>query len=158
MAFNLDALLLAIHLLAASAWFGAGWYDRLMVVPAIHGAGASGIEVIKETIRRGGGAKWFAPASLLTVISGGVLYWRLGTDFSTTAGIMVTLGAALGIIALLTGIFLHAPTEKHLKAAVEADNAADIRRHAHHLERHTTISAGLVTVAFLLMALRYVVV
>ncbi len=158
MAFNLDALLLAIHLIAASAWFGAGWYDRLMVTPAIRAAGPAGIEIIKQVIHRGGGAKWFAPASMLTVISGGILYWRLGITFSTISGVMVSVGAALGIIAVLLGIFLHGPAEKALKQAVEANDPEAILHRAEHLERHTTVAAGIVTAAFLLMALRYLIV
>ncbi len=157
MAFSINALLLTVHLLAAACWFGAGWYDRLMVSPALKASGPAGVEIIRTFTRQGGGARWFAPASMLTILSGAALYWRLGISPGTSAGLFVTLGALLGLSAMLMGIFLHAPAEKRLKAAVADGTHEQILHLARGLERHTTWSAILVTVAFLAMALRHVV-
>lgn len=158
MEFNLNALLLTIHLLAAAAWFGAGWYERLMVHPVVHQSGPAGVAIIKRQMERGGGAKWFAPASMLTVLSGIALYWNLGIDPFSVSGAMVTAGAGFGIVALGLGIAVHAPAERRLRAAVNDDNQALILSEAKHLARHTNFSALLVTLAFLLMALRAIVV
>lgn len=154
MDFNLNTLLLAIHLLGASAWFGAGWYDRLMVSPVVKSAGAAGATYVRTFLAKGGGGKWFAPAGFLTILTGIALYWRLGITMSTTSGLLLTVGAAFGIAAMLLGIFFHRPSENRLKALAAGDDDAALMDAAIHHEKHITFSAWLVTVAFLLMALR----
>ncbi len=157
MAFNFDAVLLTLHLLAAAAWFGAGWYDRLMISPALRDAGDGGTAVLRSMLARGGGARWFAPASMLTVITGGLLYWRFQIDPTTPSGGMVTAGAALGVLAVLLGIFVHAPAEAKVKAAAQRGDDEAMLAHAAKLEHHTTVAGVLVSLAFLLMALRHAV-
>ncbi len=157
MGFNLDALLLAIHLLAAAAWFGAGWYHQLMVAPAIREAGRDGLGVLKATARRGGGGKWFGPASIATILSGALLYARLGVDTSTLSGGMLAAGAALGVAAFVMGPTLHLPAERALHRALAHNDEAAIRLHAGRLGRHTSMAGYLVSGAFLLMSLRHVV-
>ncbi len=154
---DLNPIVLAVHLLAASAWLGAGWYHKLIVAPAVRDAGAEGLGVVAALTQRGGGGRWFGPASILTVASGGVLYWRLGVNASTRPGMMLIVGAGLGIVALLLGVLVHRPAEARLKGAVDEGDASGIHAHVERLGRHTDLSGYLVTAAFLLMTLRHVV-
>ncbi len=154
---NLDPLILAVHLLAASAWLGAGWYHKLIVAPAVRDAGSEGLGIVAALTQRGGGGRWFGPASILTVASGGALYWRLGVDATTRPGMMLIAGAGLGIVALLLGVLVHRPAEARLKRAVDEGDSARVHAQAERLGRHTDLSGYLVTAAFLLMALRHAV-
>ncbi len=157
MGLNLDALLLAVHLLAAAAWLGAGWYDKLLIAPAIRQAGSAGLPVLRAKAARGGAAAWFAPASILTVVTGAVLYGRIGVDVATTSGAMLVAGAGLGVIAVLMGPLVHMPAERALTQALALDDEKAIFAHARRLGRRTDFAGYLVGAAFLLMSLRHVV-
>ncbi len=62
-----------------------------------------------------------AVSSVLTILAGSLLYWHTsgGLNFNwitSGPGLILSLGAVLGLIALSLGLFIIAPTAKRLMA------------------------------------------
>jgi len=107
MEFQLSTILRAVHILTAALWLGAAALLTLYIMPSIRSAGAAGGSVVAESMRRGLGA-FMASVAGTTILSGAWLYWiryqMLGASgMHSTGGIVLTLGALAGFVAMMIG-------------------------------------------------------
>ncbi|MGB0652556.1 MAG: hypothetical protein ACPGQL_05100 [Thermoplasmatota archaeon] len=114
----LDGVLLLLHLLAAMAWLGGSLFLVTRFGPAMRAAGPAGIQVGLALERKGGLTPFFAPASVVAVVTGALLYVRVDRHvdaFATTGSTLLTLGAACGLAGFLVGLLVSSPAEAKLK-------------------------------------------
>jgi hypothetical protein len=110
-----------IHILAGASWFGAGMLMMFVAEPFAKTVGAEGERFIGRLLSQSKYAPYMGVASLLTTLSGILLYWRASGGLqavwiATNAGLALTIGGAAGIIALLVGMLVHMPTGARLAA------------------------------------------
>lgn len=162
MAFDWVTLVRMIHVLGAGLWVGGGIFMLFMVMPTVAAAGPAGKQFMMAMLRRGGPALFFAPASLVTIITGGVLYGKLEyaqDPFGTAMNAAVTIGMIAAILAFLEGILVARPTGNKLKKVAAGigpkgptpEQAAEMERISGSMRKSAFVSVGLVVFAFLLM-------
>jgi hypothetical protein len=106
---NLTVWLIALHVLAAAFWAGAIVTLVGFVAPA---AVRSGIDVPRFMSTLMFGARFQAAlgiAGTTTILSGIAALWLVSGGFnrafmSSTTGVLISCGAAAGILAVITGI------------------------------------------------------
>jgi hypothetical protein len=115
-------------------------------------------------MRRGGLSPFFMIVAFVTVLAGGYTYWKAGysaAPFATAGNSMVTIGMVLGVLALLDGLFILVPNERKIKALVLSmpegkppapEQMAKMQELGAKQGKGSAISAGLLTIALLLMA------
>ncbi|HEY5341474.1 MAG TPA: hypothetical protein VIK27_10645 [Candidatus Aquilonibacter sp.] len=111
------AALLALHVLAAAFWIGSTLMLTLFVVPA---ALRAGIDVPSFMQALFFGARLqlgFALVGATTVVTGMAALWIVSGGFGPTfmqseTGTLISLGAASGILAIVTGIVTRRLQEK----------------------------------------------
>lgn len=121
---NLLQLLRFIHIVAGSVWVGTAVTMGFFVLPVLLTGNPATAAHLKQ-IMLGRKLAMFLPLSMvLVVLSGGYLYWL---DFPNMAGatfdrraLDYTLGAFLGILAAIVGVFVTMPTGMKLGAIVDS--------------------------------------
>jgi uncharacterized membrane protein len=100
----MNVVILVLHVIAAATWFGATMLLVLVVAPALRAAGPDAAQVLApQLFRRVPPIMGVAGAT--TIISGIWMYALLGGGFArSTGGMLVSAGAACGILAIVTGI------------------------------------------------------
>jgi hypothetical protein len=120
-----DALLLTlrvVHILAGVFWVGGVFIAGLFILPAVRAVGPAAMPVMQQIMLRRKLAVYLPISAVLTMIAGGVLYWR---DMSLTAGAWrrspmgmgMTFGAAAAIAAVVFGMGISAPAARKLAGA-----------------------------------------
>jgi hypothetical protein len=123
-------ILRILHIGGGIFWAGAGLFMAWFLAPAVRQAGPAGGAVM---LRLNRGTRWslaISLASVLTVLSGILLYVRNGTAtawtyMSSGTGITITLGAITGIISLIIGGALVGPTSAKISDLGEKMAAND---------------------------------
>jgi len=122
MQFESYGLLLALHVLFASMWFGAGVYQVAVIGRGLMAAGPAAGGFVAALMRNGGIGRFFAISGALTIVFGGALYGMGMQDGSIKTfsgrGLWLTLGAIVAVLAFLHGVTSNLPTERKLKALV----------------------------------------
>jgi hypothetical protein len=159
MAMQSMTILLAVHLLAAALWLGAGAMLTLYVFPAIRASAAAGGTVVAAMVRRGL-PQFMAASAGITILSGLLLYWtwssgRGAGGLLNAGGIMLTLGAVAGIVAAILGGAVLSRGSKELAdlAGATLDGAMQARVAAVHarMAGASRIALTLLVLALLLM-------
>lgn len=122
MAFEFYGLLLALHVLFASLWFGAGVYQVAVIGRGLMAAGPAAGGFVAALMRNGGIGKFFAIAGGLTILFGAAVYGQgMGSNFEAFEGrgLFITLGAVVAVLAYLHGLTSNMPTERKLIALVK---------------------------------------
>jgi hypothetical protein len=96
-----------LHVVLAGAWLGAVMYNTFMLGPTVKQMGPTAAPVMAGLVRRGV-VKYLASIGGTTVLTGIYLFWRFTGGFDpaasgSRAGIMFTIGALTGVIALILG-------------------------------------------------------
>lgn len=152
-------ILLAVHILAAALWVGAGAALTLYLFPAIRGSGAAGGVVVAAMVRRGL-PQFMAATAGITILSGLLLYWiwssgRGAGGLQSAGGIMLTLGAVAGIVAAIIGGAILSRGSKELAdlAGATLDEPMQARIAAVHgrMAGASRITLTLLVLALLLM-------
>ena len=96
-----------LHVVLAGAWLGAVMLVSLFLGPALQNLGTAGPPVIAALVRRGVPA-YIASIGGLTIVTGVYLFWRFTGGFdpaisASRAGMMFSIGALTGLIALILG-------------------------------------------------------
>ncbi len=151
---SFDGVMRFIHIVAAMAWFGGLLFLTTRVIPAMENAGDAAFELQRTITRMGGFGRYFAPASILTILTGGHLY--PAGDWFNRGGwerAMLETGVLAGVLAFALGIYMALKVERPMRALDDADsgqaNWAPLVRKA-KLSSH--IMLGLVSIAVFGMA------
>lgn len=155
--FTLFSILRALHVLCAALWLGAGAMLTLFILPSVRDAGPAGGSVMGAAVRRGVPA-FMASVGGLTILSGLWLYWLWARSVGSagmhsTGGIMLGIGAACGIGAVILGGAVLSPTSKKI-AALAAEGPPDEARKAQiGALQNRMASAGKLALTLMVLAL-----
>lgn len=169
MGFDGYGLLLALHVLFASLWFGAGVYQVAVIGRGLMAAGPAAGGFVAALMRNGGIGRFFAINGILTIVFGGILYGQgMGDRFPAGfegRGLWINLGAIMAVLALLHGIAVNMPTERKLMALVKGmqghptkEQAAQMGALGQKLGKAGVVGVSMVGTAMLLMLLSRVFV
>jgi uncharacterized membrane protein len=108
------------HIFSGTIWVGSALFITLFLEPVVRAAGAEGGRVMSRLVTTTAFAKYMITASLLTVVSGIVLY-GLDAGFNSAwvtsrEGLIFSLGSLAGLTAYVTGLFVIAPTSQRIGA------------------------------------------
>jgi uncharacterized membrane protein len=147
----------AIHITAGIVWTGAAFMMAAVIAPMMTRHAAEGFGRWAGVIGQRIGPV-FGISSLLTVVSGGYLFAVLHAHDASTGGLVLEVGAAAAVLALLTGALVSRPATLKLSAL---GSQPDMQEQAAALRRRAALSArvaaALLGVSVLAMALfRYV--
>ena len=115
-----------IHIGSAILWAGGAALFFFYIEPTINKLGPDAEMFVDELINKRKAPIYFAITSTLTVLGGAVLYYRDAGGFqlwTSTEGIIFSIGAVAAIIAWLGGNVLIAPAVKKV-AAIGAEMKA----------------------------------
>ena len=165
-------LLRIVHVGGGIFWAGAGMFMAWFLGPAVKQAGPPGGAVMLRLSR---GTRWnfaISATAVLTVLSGILLYVRNGTASAwaymmSGTGITISLGAIVGIVALIVGGAIVGPTSAKIADLGEKmaggdgppsqSDAAEMGALQAKMERASNLQAILLAVSVLLMAVaRYI--
>jgi uncharacterized membrane protein len=136
-------LLRIIHIVAGVCWVGGAVVHTLFIEPSAKATAPDSRKFIQYLMGRRKYGAFMGITSLLTVLAGGLLYWRSSAGFQwawiqSGPGLMFTVGAVIGLAVYLWGTLLIAPRAARLGALgaqLEAaggpptpDQAAELRR------------------------------
>jgi uncharacterized membrane protein len=97
-----------IHVFGAAVWIGGGIWMVSVIAPTAAAAGPEGARFMQWLARAGRLGRTFALASVLTTLSGVLLYWPIsgnmnGAWITAPRGLTLTLGAVFGLLTFLHG-------------------------------------------------------
>ena len=152
-----------IHILGGAFWFGSAFVLTRFVAPAVTLAGPEGAKFMQKLVLGTRFVVVTATAAGLAVLTGLLLYWRasggLSTDWmSTGTGIMFTIGALAGIIALGTGSAIGANSRKlatlgtSLQGPPSPEQAVEIAGLQSRLETLGAVTSILLLITLIAMA------
>ncbi|MCC7358977.1 MAG: hypothetical protein IT317_05845 [Anaerolineales bacterium] len=102
-------ILRVLHIVGSVAWIGGGMFLVNVVFPTVKEAGPDGGKFMQAVGRSGRLSRLFAISAVTTFLSGLVLYGMMRYDRALMTGslaaITLTIGAGLGLLAFLHGIF-----------------------------------------------------
>lgn len=168
----LEALRLT-HVLLGAFWVGAGLFFTLFLGPAVRAAGPDGGKVMAKLQLSTGWPKMIAAAAGLTVVSGILLFVRnwlaIGSGWLTSGpGIGFALGGLAGLAGAIHGGAVLGRLSRTIAQRGEAiqaagrpptaEESAELAALQQEVDNASRISAILLTIAILLMAVsRYLV-
>lgn len=107
-----------VHIFSGTLWVGAALFITLFIEPTVRAAGAEGGRFMERLVTQTSLMKYMIGASLLTVLTGVILY---GIDSGFTLawitsreGLIFSLGSVAGLGAYVTGQFFIAPTAQRI--------------------------------------------
>lgn len=108
------------HIVSGTLWVGAAIFIALFLEPTVRAAGAEGGRFMARLTSETPLPKYMSIASLLTVLTGVVLY-GLDSGFGLTwlssrEGLIFTFGSVAGLVAYVTGQFVISPTVQRIGA------------------------------------------
>ncbi len=151
---SIDGVMRFLHIVAAAAWFGGILFLTMRVIPAMERAGDAGLQIQQTVSKMGGFGRYFAPASIVTVLTGGHLY--PAGDWFNRGGwerAMLETGVLTGVLAFALGIYMAFRIERPMRLLEAADAGAEawtplVRK----AKRASHIMLGLVSIAVVGMA------
>ncbi len=128
----MDLILIAlrlIHILAGIFWAGAAVLAAAFLTPAVRALGPNGGKVMQQLIGKQKLSMYISLAAYLSTLAGIVLYWRTSLGFQIAwilapSGLMFTIGALAGIITIVMGQLVNAPTAARMSALAKEMQAA----------------------------------
>ena len=163
---SLVIVLRLVHILTGVCWAGAVVFIAAFLLPAMKAAGPAASPVMAHLTQVMKLPAVLLKWGLLTVASGLALFWRDATLapgwMQSGPGRTFSLGAALGIIVVVTGMTVNLPTARRLGALAEevrasggvpsAAQAAEMQRLQERLARAMSAAAVLLLAAAAAMA------
>lgn len=111
-------VLRVVHIIAGTLWVGGAFFNTLFLEPTVRAAGAEGGRFMERLLTETPIIKYMTIASLVTVISGIILY---GLDIGYSAGwvtsrqgLIFSIGSVAGLVAYVAGQFVIAPTVQRI--------------------------------------------
>ena len=107
-------VLRVIHIFAAVTWVGGGIFLVSVLTPTVQAAGPDGGRFMLRLAAYGRMAQVLTGSAILTVLAGALLFWSTSGGLNpvwltTPQGIFLTIGAIIGILAMLHGAFAQGP-------------------------------------------------
>jgi uncharacterized membrane protein len=150
-----------IHIVAAFAWFGAGFYSSVILFPTLIKMGADASQVMLELAKNRLFALVFPVSGVVTVVAGILLYLRPGASgpFSSTGWMVLSIGAVAGILAAgHGGATLGRMTAEYIQKLGAGASASELTALGQKLTLHANISMALLVIAMLGMeSARYLI-
>lgn len=157
-----------VHIFCGMCWAGASIVLAVFVEPALGALGPDAGKFMDRMMSRGRLGVFMSASAMLTVLSGLRMLW-LGSSgepsnwWSAGAyGQAIVVGCVVGVLAMLVGLFMNAPTAAALarlggeiKASAKppsAEQVAEIARLHTRLQHAGTLSATLLTITTMAMA------
>lgn len=155
-------LLRAVHLSAGAVWFGVVLFSTTFLGPVIRDSGESARGFMAAVERRGGFGKFMGPVGILAILSGLLLYWRMGyldAPFRTTSSTLLTLGGLLALGAWSYGTVVMLPLQRRVATLAKKGDVpiADLQAMQARFQSRSAIMGYMILAAFALMVLRGVV-
>ncbi len=165
-------VLRAVHILGGIFWTGAVITLYGFVLPSTRATQPESARFTSQLAGRSGLTAWMTAASAACLLAGLALYAPISGRFDrdwlrSTRGMVLSLGALVGVLAALEGLMVLGPTARRLGAVgreIEAAGgpptpaqAAELGRLQDKLGRTGTRAAWMLGIAALLMAVaRYI--
>ena len=113
-----------IHIFAAVTWVGGGIFLISVLTPTVQASGPDGGRFMLRLASYGRMGQVLTASAVLTVLAGALLFWPasggLNSDWlKTTHGISLTIGAIIGILAMLHGAFATGPITAKMGAVAK---------------------------------------
>lgn len=155
-----------LHIVSGILWAGGAIHYFLFIEPSVKATAPESQKFMGYLMAQKKWAKFMTTNALITILAGGVLYYRLGSlnwDWVTTGpGIGFTLGTTAGITVFALGTFMIGPRVERLgviSQAVQAnggspsaEQAAQLNRIQKELELLGKFDITLISIAVLAMA------
>ena len=114
-------LLRALHILGGIFWAGATVVVYGFVVPSARAVQPDGARFMRQLTARSGLASWMTVANAACLVGGLVLFSPVSGHFDrdwmgSTRGIVLSVGALIGLLASLEGLAFLGPTSRKLGA------------------------------------------
>jgi uncharacterized membrane protein len=164
---SLHLVLRVVHVLLAAFWAGSVFLMAIFLVPAVEEAGPAGGTVMQALTRRRM-PRILIWTGVLTILTGLYLLWQLSHHFTasfmgSSSGILLSVGALLGIIALFVGVHMSKPAVDKLGALgakvagsgapPTPEDLAQMERLRGRLKLATRLMAAMLAIALVCMAL-----
>jgi uncharacterized membrane protein len=114
----LHLIIRVTHVLLGVFWAGSALLLALFIIPAVEESGPAGGTLMQGLTKRGM-PKVLTLVGLFTILTGIYLLWEISAHFSGTfmgsaSGILLSIGAIFGLVALLIGVHVSRPTVNKL--------------------------------------------
>lgn len=111
-------ILRIIHIFSGVLWAGGSIMMTAFIGPAAREVGADAKAFMQQLTLRSRFSPVMSLSAVLTVISGAAMYWLIfnGINLATGAGLALTVGGLLGIIAAVVGFYTQKGGVDRLKA------------------------------------------
>jgi uncharacterized membrane protein len=108
-----------VHIFAGTFWVGGALLNVAFLEPTVRASGAEGGRFMARLVGEAHYGPALSVASLLTIVSGFLLYWRISGGLywswvTTNTGLAFTIGAVAGSAAFVLGIGVIARTAGQL--------------------------------------------
>jgi uncharacterized membrane protein len=122
-------VLRALHILGGVFWAGGAIVINGFVMPSVAATRPESGKFMQHLSTASGFTFWMTVASTCALLGGLVLYSPVTGGFNrdimqSTRGIVLSLGALLGLLAYLEGLFVVGPTVKRMGALAKAATGA----------------------------------
>ncbi|HUR24823.1 MAG TPA: hypothetical protein VM327_02280 [Candidatus Thermoplasmatota archaeon] len=125
MEFSSTGLLVLLHVLFASLWFGGGVFQVAIIGRGLMKAGPAAGGFVVALMKNGGIGRFFAISGILSIVFGGILYGRekiSDAPFDAARNLWITMGAILAVMAFIHGMAFNMPNERKLIALCKTIN------------------------------------
>jgi hypothetical protein len=114
----LQLVIRVTHVLLGAFWVGAVFLLTLFIIPVVESSGPAGGTIMQGLMKKGM-PRVLTFVGLFTVLTGIYLLWQISAHFSgafmgSASGILLSIGALFGVIALLIGVHVTRPTVNKL--------------------------------------------
>lgn len=118
-----------LHVLGGSAWIGGATVHAFFIAPSVKDSAPEGNKFMQQLMGRHRFPLFMNLASLVTVLSGAVLYWSTSGGFrlayvKSGPGLGFTIGSVVGILVWFFGFLVMRPRADKLGALGAAVAAA----------------------------------
>jgi uncharacterized membrane protein len=156
-----------IHIFSAVTWVGGGIFFLSVLTPTVRDAGPDGGRFMLQLSKYGRLGRLLTISSVLTVLAGLLLYYPTSGGLNSgwlksINGITLTIGAIIGILALLHGAFATGPITRKMEGVAKqildqkGPPAPELMQQAQalgiKLGSNAGVSVGLAALALLFMA------
>lgn len=167
MGISTDLVVRVVHIFFGVFWAGAAFILAGFIEPAVKSMGPEGGRFVERLMGPGRFGIFMTLAGILVVLSGAAMLWRgSGPDLSmwlrSPSGRSIALGSTTGVLALVIGLGVNAPTAGRIaRLAGEARSASgpppaellsQITRLQHRLHVAGVVAAVLLGVTVVAMA------